>query len=277
MPELPEVEWARRAMLRWFDGHRLVRTEVEPAARTFRGADVDAFLSLRGRLEHAERRGKYLLLSFSQGRGLLLHLGMTGKLVRRPSERSEPYSRARFCLTDHHTVHFRDARRFGRIEPMAARAMGDTRVIAALGVDPLVDGLSVKQLRDAVSSSRQPLKVALMDQCRLAGLGNIHTAEALFRAGLHPARRPATLSAPEWTRLRRGIWSALSFALRAEQGREIRYVEESGSENPFLIYGRAGMPCPRCASVVQRLEQGGRTTCFCPKCQPARTRASGPS
>ena len=270
MPELPEVEIARRNLLRWFDGRRVVRAEADKRARTFRGADPGVFEEIQGRLESASRRGKYLMLFFESGRGALAHLGMTGKFVRRPIGHVEPYSRARFHLDDGQVIHYRDPRLFGRIEPVPSEALPELPVVRALGIDPMVDGLTARSLARAVGTSKQDLKVALMDQSRIAGLGNIHAAEALFRARLHPSRKPATLRPDEWRRLARGIRSTLKFALESEDSEEIEYVEEPGAENPFRIYGRAGEPCPVCRTWVQSFTQGGRTTHFCPRCQPRK-------
>jgi len=271
MPELPEVEFARRSLVRWFRGRRLVRAEADQHARTFRGAKVSDFERLSGALEAATRRGKYLMLAFSDGRGVVAHLGMTGKFVKRPAGVVEPYSRARFVLDSGDVIHFRDPRLFGRIEPAPAAKLPEVEAVAALGLDPLVDGLSPAQLKGAVGSSRQDLKVALMDQSRLAGLGNIHAAEALFRAHLHPARKPQSLSDAEWAALAKAIRDGIAFALDAEgDGEEIEYVEEPGANNPFLVYGRAGEPCPRCKTTVKAFTQGGRTTHYCPSCQPKR-------
>lgn len=269
MPELPEVEFARRSLVRWFRGHRLVRAEADRKARTFRGAKVADFEKLSGALASANRRGKYLMLAFSDGRGVVAHLGMTGKFVKRPAGQAEPYSRARFVLDSGDVIHFRDPRLFGRIEPAPAAKLPEVDAVAALGVDPLVDGLSAEQLEAAIGRSKQDLKVALMDQGRLAGLGNIHAAEALFRAHLHPARKPQSLSRAEWAALAKAIRDGIAFALETEgDGEEIEYVEEPGATNPFLVYGRAGEPCPRCKTTVKAFTQGGRTTHFCPSCQP---------
>lgn len=272
MPELPEVELARRALTRWFDGRRLVRAEAQPAVRTLRGAKRAEFEKLEGRLESAQRRGKYLLLGFSGGRGLMAHLGMTGKFVKRPAGVDEPYSRARFVLDSGEVIHFRDPRLFGRMEPAPAGELAQVKAVKALGLDPLVDGLTVGQLREALGGSRQELKVALMDQGRIAGLGNIHAAEALFRARLNPHRQPRSLTDAEWAALAKAIHATIAFALKAEDAEEIAYVEE-GEENPFLIYGRAGQPCPACGTAVKATRQGGRTTHFCPACQPRAAKA----
>ena len=271
MPELPEVEFARRALVRWLEGRRVERCEA-PATRVFRGARREDFERLRGRLERLERRGKYLLFTFEADQGLLAHLGMTGKFVRRSAGHPEPYSRARLHLDDGQVVHLRDPRLFGRLEPLPAHTLPTLPVVRALGRDPLVDGLTPSQLAAAVGPSRQPLKVALMDQGRLAGLGNIHAAEACFRAGLHPARAPASLTPEEWRRLARAVHRTLRFALEHETGEEIAYLEEAGAPNPFHIYGRAGESCGRCGQRVRSFVQGGRTTHFCPGCQPAGPR-----
>jgi formamidopyrimidine-DNA glycosylase len=265
MPELPEVEIARRTLLKWFHGHSLARAEAEKT-RTFRSGGREEFGRLKGPLTRADRRGKYLMLAFGE-QGLVAHLGMTGKFVKRPPGKAEPYSRARFVLDSGEVIHFKDPRLFGELKPAPAGKLTEVPGVKKLGRDPLNDGLTWQQLRDAIGKTKLDLKVALMDQTRLAGLGNIHAAEALFRAGIHPARKAKTLSDNEWKALTRGIHKTLEFALEEEDSEEIQYVEEPGTENPFLIYGRAGQPCRRCGTKVKSDTQGGRTTHFCPKCQ----------
>ncbi|HEX8705560.1 MAG TPA: bifunctional DNA-formamidopyrimidine glycosylase/DNA-(apurinic or apyrimidinic site) lyase [Myxococcaceae bacterium] len=267
MPELPEVEIARRNLASWFQGRRVVKAEADDT-RIFRGARRAKFAELTGRVESLERRGKYLLLTFEGGKGLLAHLGMTGKFVKRPEGHVEPYSRARFHLDNRSVIHFADSRLFGRMEPAPAATLHQLEAIRELGPDPLVDGLTAEQLREALVRTRQDLKVALMDQGLLAGLGNIHAAEALFRAGLHPSRKPATLKPPEWERLAHAIHESIAFGLAEQEGEEPVYLEESGGENIFLVYGRAGGPCSKCGAKVVSFPQGGRTTHACPKCQP---------
>lgn len=266
MPELPEVEIARRNLVHWLDGRRVVRAEAEDS-RVFRGARREDFASLRGRLESLERRGKYLLFTFEGGRGLLAHLGMTGRFVRRPEGVPVPYSRARFHLDSGDVLHFADSRLFGRMEPCAASRLHALDAVKELGRDPLADGLTAAQLQEAVGPSRQELKVALMDQGRVTGLGNIHAAEALYRAGLHPAREPASLTPEEWRRLAEAIHASITFGLEEQQGEEPAYLED-GAENRFLVYGRAGTACARCGTTVESFTQGGRTTHCCPRCQP---------
>jgi len=269
MPELPEVEIARRTLERWLGASEVTAAEAD-RTRIFRGGGRKLFSGLRGRLARAERHGKLLLVSLDDGLGFLSHLGMTGKWVRRPAGEPVPYSRARLLLADGTAVHYRDPRLFGRIEPHAAAQLRGLPAVQELGPDPLLTPLSGARLRDALGPTRVPIKVALMDQRRLAGLGNIHAAEALWRAKIHPGRPTRTLELPEWNRLAAAIRRGLAYALAAEDSEEIAYVEEPGTENPFRVYARAGERCPRCGTRIRLLRQGGRRTDFCPHCQPAR-------
>lgn len=275
MPELPEVEFARKTLEKWFRGRKLVRTEAESGVRTFRDSDLGVFKALKGSLVGIDRRGKYLMVRFSDKLGFVGHLGMTGKFLKRDPKDEVRWSRARFFLDSGEVIHFQDMRLFGHIDAVPASELEKRPGVAKLGFDPLRDGLSVEQLKDALGKSNQDLKVALMDQERIAGLGNIHAAEALFRAKLHPSRTPASLSDAEWKALTKGIQGTIDFALEQEgDGEEIEYVEE-GAPNPFLIYGRAGTPCRRCKTIVKSFTQGGRTTHFCPHCQPKTRRKDG--
>ena len=271
MPELPEVEFARRSLERWFQGRKLVRTEADQKARTFRGTDLGAFRGMKGALVSAQRRGKYLALTFSNKLGFVGHLGMTGKFLKRTKRDEVRWSKAQFFLDDGTVIHFQDPRMFGFLEAMPASELTKQPGFAKLGLDPLTDDFSLKAFRAALEKTRQPLKVALMTQERIAGLGNIHAAEALFRAHLHPSRTPQSLSDAEWKALHKGIKAAIAFALKLEgDDDEIEYVEEPGAKNPFLIYGRAGTPCRKCGTSVKSFTQGGRTTHFCPSCQPLK-------
>jgi len=263
------VEIARRTLERWLGGSEVTGAEAE-RTRVFRNGRRSDFERLRGRLARAERHGKLLLVGLESGGGFLSHLGMTGKWVRRPAGEAVPYSRARLQLADGTVVHYRDPRLFGRIEAHPADALQGLPAVQELGPDPLLTPLSGRALRDALGPTRVPIKVALMDQRRLAGLGNIHAAEALWRAKIHPARPADSLVPAEWNRLASAIRRGLAYALAAEDSEEIAYVEEPGTENPFRVYARASERCPRCGTRIRLLRQTGRRTDFCPRCQPAR-------
>jgi len=275
MPELPEVEFARRSLERWFEGRTLVRTEAQSGVRTFRDCDLGIFKALKGSLAGIDRKGKYLMVRFSNKLGFVGHLGMTGKFLKRPEGEEVKWSRARFFLDSGEVIHFQDMRMFGRIDAVPSGELEGRPGVSRLGIDPLSDGLSVASLQAALDGSKGELKVALMDQERIAGLGNIHAAEALFRAKIHPERSAGSLSPPEWKALATAIQATIAFALDASgDGEEIEYVEE-GAPNPFLIYGRAGTPCRKCKTIVKSFTQAGRTTHFCPACQPKEQKTDG--
>ncbi len=270
MPELPEVEVTRRNLEHWLKGRVVARAEAD-RSRIFRGSSRAAFeRNLTGRrLEWIRRHGKYLLLGFDGDQGLMSHLGMTGKWVRRPAGQPEPYSRARLIRDDGTVIHYRDPRLFGRMELAPASKLSSIRAVAKLGPDPLVNGLTPHVLANRLARTRRAIKIALLDQSVVAGVGNIHAAEALWRARIDPRRRADRLDPAEVRRLCRGIHATIAYTVDAEMAEEIEYVEERGAVNPFLVYGRKGEPCRRCRTPIRSLDQGGRTTFYCPKCQGA--------
>jgi formamidopyrimidine-DNA glycosylase len=268
MPELPEVEIASRQLRSWLKGRRIVAAHAAKS-RVIRGQTPQRFASLAGhRLAEIERVGKWMLLSFDGGEGLVSHLGMTGKWIRRKRGEPQPqYVRATLELEGGHAVDYRDPRLFGRLVRGKVDALRRLPSWRALGPDPL-QGIDVERLHGALTRTRRSLKDALMDQRTLAGLGNIHVSEALHRAKLDPRRPGSTLTPKETERLAGAIGEGIRFALALEDGPEpITYVEEGG-ENRFLVYDHAGEPCSTCRTPIERIVQGGRSTYFCPKCQP---------
>jgi formamidopyrimidine-DNA glycosylase len=161
--------------------------------------------SLKGSLTSVERKGKYLMVRFSNKLGFVGHLGMTGKFLKRPAGEEVKWSRARFILDSGEVIHFQDMRMFGRIDAVPSTELQGRPAVAKLGIDPLQDGLTVERLQAAFHGTNQEIKVALMNQERIAGLGNIHAAEALFRAKIHPERSAVSLTPPEWKALVKAI------------------------------------------------------------------------
>jgi len=272
VPELPEVEIASRQLRGWAQGRRVVSARAE-RSRVIRGQSPQRFAQLAGhRLEDVERSGKWMLLRFDGGEGLVSHLGMTGKWIRRDREAAPPsHVRASLTLEDGHVLDYRDPRLFGRLIRGSVEQLRKLPALAGLGPDPL-PGVDTGRLYRVLSSTRRSLKEALMDQRTLAGLGNIQVSEALHRARLHPQRLGVSVSPDEVARLGVAIGEALQAALEGEDSPEpITYVEEGG-ENIFLVYDRAGEPCSNCGTAIDRIVQGGRSTYFCPHCQPLRAR-----
>jgi formamidopyrimidine-DNA glycosylase len=268
VPELPEVEIASRQLRAWAKGKRVVAARAG-RTRVIRGQSADRFGGLIGHeLRDVQRVGKWMLLVFDGGEALLSHLGMTGKWIRRERGASPPsHVRASLELADGHLLDYRDPRLFGRLIRGTAEQLRASAQVAALGPDPL-SGIDVDRLFEVLRKTRRSLKEALMDQRTLAGLGNIYVSEALHGAGLHPGRRGVSVGRDEVERLARAIREALETALSIEDGPEpITYVEEGG-ENFFRVYDRAGQPCMTCRTAIERIVQGGRSTYYCPRCQP---------
>jgi formamidopyrimidine-DNA glycosylase len=279
MPELPEVEIAARNLRSWGEGRRIERAEIDPRGRRlFRpGTGERLARALSGsRLVRVERRGKHLLLTLSTPAGplgLLSHLGMTGKWVRRESGAEPPsHSRARLHLDDGVVLHYRDPRLFGRLRLVPGARFEAVPEVAALGPDPLEEGVDPGRLEAAFARTRRPVKVVMLDQRLLPGVGNIQASEALFRARIDPRRRAASLSRAEVRRLAAAVETSVRRTLEREAGPEIAYVEEAGSENPFRVYAREGERCPRCRrTAIRRIVQAQRSTFFCPSCQGSRS------
>lgn len=275
MPELAEVEIAARNLRRWTAGRRIVDARADPgAARVFRPGTSRAFArAVAGaRFETIRRIGKHLLVTLERDGaplGLLSHLGMTGKWVVREGDAAPPrFARARLALDDGRALHYLDLRLFGRLRLVPGARFEAVPELAALGPDPLEDGIDVARLAERLGRSGAPVKVRLMDQAVLAGVGNIYASEALFRARVDPRRPARALSRAELARVAEALLAAFREAIARQEAEEITYVEEPGAENPFLVYGREGAPCPRCRrGTIARLVQAQRSTFFCPRCQ----------
>lgn len=268
MPELPEVEFCRRALTRWTRG-RVVREAEVLDARSVRGSrtdrpshgrpDAQAALSAvvaAGPPGPILRHGKRLLWPFGD-HALLLHLGMTGKWTLRRT----PWVKVRLGLDDGTDLWFADPRLLGGVVPTT---LEEGRRLLSEGLGPDALDTPLPPLRGA-----RAVKVALMDQAVVAGLGNVQAMEALWRAGLDPTLPCRELTPEDHARLEAAVQEQLRATLAMTDGEdEIVYVEESLASNPFSIYRREGQPCPRCESVVRRMIQGGRSTYWCPSCQP---------
>jgi formamidopyrimidine-DNA glycosylase len=272
MPELPEVELARRDLLRWLGGRRLLSAEATPGKPLRPDTSPAVVARLAGRtVRSIDRRGKHLLWTLDGGVGIHQHLGMTGKLVWRAAGAADeaPYSRVRLGVKGG-TVHFQDPRRFGCFEILPAAALGALPEVRDLGPDALNALPVAENLPTVLGSPRRPIKLALMDQTTVAGLGNIQAAEILYRAKISPLAKVGSLSARQVKALHDAIVESLRYSLAEERpdgDGDIRYVEDGGP-NPFWVYGREGEPCRRRdRTPIVRITQGGRSTYYCPYCQ----------
>jgi len=272
MPELPEVETIRRDLESRLRGRAITAVRITPdTVPLVDGASLAAFARrLKGRrIEELSRRGKYLILHLSGGLYLVVHLRMTGALLHRDAAApADRYVRAVLSLDDGAELRFADLRKLGRL-----RLAGDPEeVVGRLGPEPLDAAFTAAALKRAIGRRKAPIKAVLLDQRALAGLGNIYADEALFAARIHPLRRADALSEAGNRRLHRSIRRVLRDALD-NRGASFRdYVDGAGREGRHQfhvkVFRRTGQPCYLCGAEIERIKVGGRSTHFCPRCQP---------
>jgi formamidopyrimidine-DNA glycosylase len=277
VPELPEVETIRRQLASRVAGRTIERAQVlDPLwSAPIPTQHVERKLTGR-RMEALRRRGKYLIADLEGDRHLVMHLRMTGNLLWATPEEDpdpRPHLRVRLTLDDGHRLLFMDQRRFGTGVVIDGTEQLEGYLAARVGPEPLDSGFTPDVLARAARGRRAPVKAFLLDQRRLAGVGNIYADEALFRAGIHPLRPAGRLRRAEIERLHAGIVEALERGI-ARQGASIDDYRDSNGErgsmqDEFLIHLRAGKPCIRCGRPVTKTIAAGRGTYICRRCQPA--------
>lgn len=288
MPELPEVETVCRQLDPELCGTTIERLGVlDPRwCRPEPPATLEKAVS-GATIEGLDRRGKYLLLGLDGDRTLVMHLRMTGNLVLAeggdtldPSEgrrlyegersTSERHLRARFRLGDGRELWFTDPRRFGEAFLVESEAALVAR-FAKLGVEPLSDEFTPEHLGEVAAGRTAPLKSFLLDQSRLAGVGNIYADEALFRARLHPLSPAGSMRPEHLEALRDAVVAALEAGIEGGGASIDDYRDGRGErgtmQDEFLVHTREGEPCPRCETPIVRIVVSGRSTYYCPSCQ----------
>jgi len=286
VPELPEVETVRRGLAPAMEGAVIARAEVRrPDLRWPFPPRMGARLT-GARVLRLGRRSKYLLADLDRGETLIMHLGMSGRMV--VSGLAAPHVPGRFHHDhpaperhDHVVLHmeggaritFNDARRFGAMDLTATDALEAHSWLATLGPEPLGNGFHAGYLHARLAGRRMPVKAALLDQRIVAGLGNIYVCEALHRAGISPKRAAGRISAGRIERLTEVIRATLRDAIDAG-GSSLRDYRQADGElgyfqHSFRVYGREGAPCPApgCSGTVRRAVQSGRSSFWCPGCQ----------
>ena len=274
MPELPEAETIVRGLRPEVVGEEIRRVEVvhEDILRQPRRRFADRVRHCT--VEAVERRGKNVLLRLDSGDRVAVNLGMTGRLLPFPApprgRRRPTHPAVRFRFRGGGVLVFDDVRRFGTVECLEPEewAERDQR----MGPEPLDDGFTAARLHRDLARSRSPLRSWLLDQRRIAGVGNIYANEAAWAAGIHPRRPARSVTGEEAEALWRALRRILSGAIR-HGGTTIRdYRNASGREGDFArrlaVYGREGERCPRCSATVERLVFGNRSAFLCPACQP---------
>jgi formamidopyrimidine-DNA glycosylase len=277
VPELPEVETIRRQLAPRVVGRTIERAQVLDPLWSAPMPPREVERKLRGRrIEALRRRGKYLIADFEDDRHLVMHLRMTGNLLWVGAAEDvdrRPHLSVRLTLDDDHRLLFVDQRRFGTGVVIDGTAALEEYLSERVGPEPLDAEFTPDVLARAARGRRAPVKAFLLDQRRVAGVGNIYADEALFRAGIHPLRPAGRLRRAEIERLHEGIVAALEQGL-ARQGASIDNYRDANGErgsmqDEFLIHLRAGQPCIRCGRSVTKTVAGGRATYLCTRCQPA--------
>ncbi len=272
MPELPEVEIIRRQLERELAGARITDCEVLLPRLVTYPTPLGYRRGLKGRRVLAvRRRGKYLLLELEGGRELVVHLGMTGSLLFSPPYEERPrHTHLVFHLEDGRDLLYVDPRTFGETALLRKGGRRPLRGLHNLGPEPLAEDFDPASLSSALRG-RCRVKSALMDQSRIAGIGNIYADEALHRAGISPLRRACDLTPGETARLHAALREVLAEAIARGGSSVSDYVDLRGERGSFQeahrVYRRAGEPCPRCGTPIRREVIAGRGSYFCPACQ----------
>lgn len=274
MPELPEVETIRRSLERAMPGRRIKAARVHRADLR-RPFPPELAARITGRLiERLDRRAKYLILVLEDGLDVLIHLGMSGRILVGEAK-GEPGKHEHFSLDldDGRRVSLHDPRRFGIVDLVNASDLDTHPLLRALGPEPLSAAFTGAVLAATLKGRNTSIKAALMDQRRVAGLGNIYVCEALFRAGISPKRAAGKVDAARATKLVAAIKAVLKDALKAGGSTLRDHRLPSGElgyfQHHFAVYDREGEPCPNpgCKGHIKRIVQGGRSTFYCPTCQ----------
>ena len=278
MPELPEVETVMRGLRARLEGRRIARATVaRPDMRWAFPPDLAERLT-GARVAGFRRRAKYILMRLDGGTSVLIHLGMSGRMVLGPSDDAPPaaHEHVRIETDDGWRVGFVDPRRFGSVDLVPTAAEDAHRLLAGLGPEPLDDGFTPEALSAALAGRRTPVKAALLDQRTVAGLGNIYVCEALYRAGISPLRSAHTIPGVRAARLVPAIRAVLGEAIEAGGSSLRDYIRPEGElgyfQHAWRVYGREGEPCatcpgpPSCAGV-RRVVQSARSSFYCPRTQ----------
>jgi len=272
MPEMPEIETLARQLRRILVGKRIAQIRLsglplrKPVPRNLA-------LTLRGRTIHRIlRRGKYLVVEFEPGIFLLIHLGMSGRLFYHPLAGIEAeHTQAVFVFSDSTELEYRDHRRFGLLALYEGIGVDWIPEVLSLGKDPLSRAFRGEWLWELLQKSRTEIKSFLLDQRKVAGLGNIYVCESLFAAGIDPKRRCFTLTMDDSLRLAEGIRNVVKSAVRHRGTSFSDFMDSNGNlgknQDFLMVFQKEDVKCVRCGENIRRIRQANRSTFYCPHCQ----------
>jgi len=271
MPELPEVETVMRGLAPVWEGQRFTQVVANrPDLRRPLPEGLGQRLT-GARVVRLGRRAKYGLVDTDRGDTLIIHLGMSGRMRVDP-DALQKHDHVVFETGNGRVVAFNDARRFGSLDLVATADVAAHPLIAGIGPEPLGPDYGLPLLKAMFADRLAPAKAILLDQRLIAGLGNIYVCEALFRAGIHPQTAGGRVTVKQLKQLLPAIPAVLLEAIAAGGSTLRDHAAPDGTlgyfQKEFAVYGRAGKPCPACATTVARLVQSGRSSFLCPACQP---------
>jgi len=268
MPELPEVETIKNELSPRVVGQRFTQVTILDTELVCGGSAEEVRRGLIGqKVESLRRRGKYLIFHLSNGRSLIMHFRMTGVLLLNPRG-VDRYARAVFHFSNGHRLVLSDLRRLGLLWLIDDAST----VVGKLGPEPLDESFTPGILGQRLSRHHIPVKAALLDQCIVAGIGNMYADEALFAARIQPLRKADSLSPEEVRTLHNCIRRVLGAGIGSKGASVDTYVRPEGelgtAHFDFKVAHKGGEPCPVCGSTIERVLVQNRGTCFCPRCQP---------
>ncbi|NIR47138.1 bifunctional DNA-formamidopyrimidine glycosylase/DNA-(apurinic or apyrimidinic site) lyase [candidate division KSB1 bacterium] len=275
MPELPEVETIRRALSKHVLGKRFQRVLVRDRRLRWPVDELKLRQGIIGQeITRIDRRAKYLLIRLKDDRTLIIHLGMSGKLLLLANSTPfEKHDHVIFYFDDGTELRFRDTRRFGMVDMIHENEMAAYPRFVNLGYEPLARKTTAEVLFERAKSLKKPIKNLLMDANFIVGVGNIYANEALFYAGIHPQKPAYQLGKGDWQRLLHELRGVLRRAIRKGGTTLTDFVDSNGDTGYFqlslAVYGKTGETCPRCQSIIEKFVQVGRSTYVCPGCQVA--------
>ena len=282
MPELPEVETVRRGLAPVMEGQKIARTEVNrPNLRWPFPENMAARLS-GVRISQLRRRSKYILADLDSGESLLIHLGMSGRMLisgaklgqfSQDHPAAEKHDHVVFHMESGARITFNDPRRFGAMDLLETKSADAHKLLSVIGPEPLGNAFDENYLVAALEGKGSPIKSALLDQRIVAGLGNIYVCETLYRAGISPLRKAGQISKPRVRSLVPIIRQVLNEAIDAGGSSLKDFRQADGDlgyfQHSFDVYGREGETCRSadCSAYIKRTVQSGRSSFYCPQCQ----------
>lgn len=274
MPELPEVETVRRGLTRLVQGAMIDHVDVYYAKMVRPDAEIFTADLIGRKIEKIDRRGKYLLFRFSGNLTMVSHLRMEGKYDVQPEGSPIPkHTHVIFHLTDNRELRYNDTRKFGRMRLVETGTEGvELPSLGKLGPEPTADTLTLAYMQQVFGKSHKVVKPFLLDQSRIAGLGNIYVDEVLWLSKINPLTPADTLTKDQLTTLRQNIIAEIAMAIKGH-GTTVHtfstaFGETGNFQNHLHVYGHEGEPCERCGTEIVKIKVAQRGTHFCPHCQP---------